>query len=142
MHTWQDISGATGDTINYAPVVSSDKIRCICKTHAGCSATSNSIAMRINVPTATPEIPSVDDGYRWYPNPVSSTLYVQDENRSDPVSTIVVFSNSGNKLLVINNTGRQEKISVDVLALPSGMYVVEVRRKSGKTRHFQFLKVL
>jgi hypothetical protein len=98
--------------------------------------------MRINVTTATPDISSADVGYRWYPNPVSSTLYVQDEDRSDPVSTINVFSNSGNRLLVINNTGRQEKISIDVLALPGGAYFVEVRRKSGKTRYFQFLKAL
>ena len=142
LHTWQNISGVAGDTINYAPVASGDKIRCVCKTGAGCTATSNAIAMRIDVTTATPDIPSVDVGYSWYPNPVSSTLYVQDENRSDPVSTIIVFNNSGNRLLMINNTGRQSTISIDVLALPGGTYVVEVRRKSGKTRYFQFLKVL
>ncbi len=141
-HKWQNISGTAGDTIIYTPVASGDKIRCVCRTGASCTATSNAIAMRINVNTAITDISLADAGYRWYPNPVSSKLYVQDENRSDPVSTINVFSNSGNRLLMINNTGRQEKISIDVLALPGGVYFAEVRRKSGKTRYFQFLKVL
>jgi hypothetical protein len=76
LHSWQNISGTAGDTINYEPAASGDKIRCVCKTHAGCTATSNSIAMRINTPVIPPA--SVD-AYRWYPNPVRSTIYIEDQ---------------------------------------------------------------
>ncbi|MGX5820674.1 FG-GAP-like repeat-containing protein [Chitinophaga lutea] len=141
LHSWQNINGAAGDNINYEPAASSNKIRCVCSTSAGCTATSNAIAIRNNVITATPDIAAVDAGYRWYPNPVSSTLCVQNEDRSDPVLTIVVLSNSGNRLLVVNNTGRQEMILIDVSALPGGAYFVETKRKSGKTRCFQILKL-
>ncbi|GAA3919554.1 hypothetical protein GCM10022209_10500 [Chitinophaga oryziterrae] len=141
LHTWQDINGAAGTTIDYAPVRSGDKIRCIGKTYAGCMAISNPIAISINVPTSTPGTPSVGTDYRWYPNPVSSTLYIQDENRLDQISTITVFSTLGTRVLMMNNTGRQEKITINVSILPSGAYFVETRRKSGKTRYFQFLKV-
>lgn len=141
LHTWQDIDGSVGATIDYAPVSSRDKIRCIGKTYAGCMTISNSISIRMNVPTATPESPSVANGYRWYPNPVSSTLYIDDENRLDQISTIAVFNTSGIRVLVMKNAGRQEKITINVSSLPSGAYFVETRRKSGKTKHFQFLKV-
>ncbi len=141
LHAWQDISESTGATINYAPVTSGDKLRCIGKTYAGCMVITNPIAIRMSVPTATPETPSVSTGYHWYPNPVSSTLYIQDENRLDQVYTVTVFSTLGVRVLVMNNTGRQEKISISVSALPSGVYFVETKRKSGKTRYFQFLKI-
>jgi hypothetical protein len=140
-HGWQGISGTTGDTINYAPVSSGDKIRCVCRNNAGCTAISNSISMRISVPTAIPGIPSADADYRWYPNPVNSMFYVQDENRFDPVSTITIFSNVGITILVMNNAGRQSTINVNVSKLATGAYFAEVRRKSGKTSYFQFLKV-
>lgn len=141
LHSWQNINGATSDNINYAPTATRNKIRCVCRSSAGCTATSNAIDIRNSVITATPDIVAVDAGYSWYPNPVSSTLYVQDEDRSDPVLTIIVHSNSGNRLLVINNTSRQEKIQIDVSALPGGVYIVETKRKSGKTRNFQILKL-
>ncbi|MCF6407300.1 FG-GAP-like repeat-containing protein [Chitinophaga filiformis] len=141
LHTWKDISDATMATINYAPVTSGDKVRCIGKPYPDCIAVSNSIAIRMNVPTSTPATPSVGAGYRWYPNPVSSTLYIQDENRLDQVSTVTVFNTLGIRVLTMNNTSRQEKIIINVSNLPGGMYFVETRRKSGKTRHFQFLKV-
>ncbi|OQP44866.1 hypothetical protein A4H97_10945 [Niastella yeongjuensis] len=141
LHGWQNISGTTGDTINYAPVTSGDKIRCVCRNNAGCTTISNSISMRISVLTAISGIPSADADYRWYPNPVSSTFYVQDENRFDPVSKISVFSNVGVTILVMNNAGRQSTINVNVGTLATGAYFVEVRRKSGKTSYFQFMKV-
>ncbi|UPK67351.1 FG-GAP-like repeat-containing protein [Chitinophaga filiformis] len=141
LHDWQDISGAVGILIDYAPAKSGDKVRCIGKTDAGCRAVSNAVTMRFSVPTATPETPSVSAGYRWYPNPVSSTLYVQDENRLDYISTITVFSSLGIRVLSMSNAGRQEKISINVSALPGGTYFVETRRRSGKTRYFQFVKV-
>lgn len=141
LHGWKDISGATGPVIKYAPAKSGDKVRCIGKTDAGCIFSSNPISMRISIPTAVPENPSVSMGYRWYPNPVSSTLYIQDEHRLDWLSTITVFNTLGIRVLVTNNIDRQEKIAINVSALPSGVYFVETKRKSGKTRSFQFLKV-
>jgi hypothetical protein len=141
-HSWQNISGAAADSINYAPVASGDKIRCVCKTNAGCTATSNPIAMRINTPTALPVIPSVSgDAYHWYPNPVSSTIYIENGNPSDPFSTITVFNNSGIRVLAMNYTGRQAKIAIDVSTLVTGEYFVKLGRNSGKTSYFLFLKV-
>lgn len=140
-HTWQNITGAVSNTIDYTPVTSGDKIRCVSKTLAGCTATSNSIAMRINVTTATSDITSADAGYHWYPNPVNSMLYVHDEYLSDPVSTISVYSNLGVRVLVMNNTARQEKININVSSLAKGVFIVEVRRKSGKTSYFQFMRI-
>ena len=93
------------------------------------------------MPTATSGITSTDADYRWYPNPVSSMLYVQDENRFDPVSTITVFSNVGIRVLVMNNTSRQATININVSTQATGAYFVEMRRRSGKTSYFQFLKV-
>lgn len=141
LHGWQDITDGVGSVIDYIPAKSGDKVRCIGKTDAGCKSVSNTVTMRINVPTATPETLSVSAGYRWYPNPVSSTLYVQDENRLDRVTTVTVFNTLGIEVLVMNNTDRQEKISINVSTLPGGTYFAETRRRSGKTRYFQFVKV-
>ncbi|SFM90534.1 Por secretion system C-terminal sorting domain-containing protein [Chitinophaga sp. YR627] len=141
LHSWEDISGTAGAVIKYAPARSGDKVRCIGKTDAGCIFISNPISMRISVLTALPEDPSVSMGYRWYPNPVSSTLYIQDENRLDWLSTITVFNTLGIRVLMMNNTNRQEKIAINVSVLPGGVYFVETKRKSGKTKHFEFLKI-
>jgi len=141
LHSWQDISGAAGVTIDYAPVKSGDKIRCVVKTYAGCMAVSNSIAIRINVITATPDPPSGATDYRYYPNPVSATLYIQDENQFDLISTITVFSALGVRIFVMNNTGRLDKININMSNLTGGMYYVETKRKSGKTRYFKFVKL-
>lgn len=140
-HTWQDINHATGSMINYAPLKTGDKVRCIVNTLAGCMATSNAIAIKINIITSTPTSPTAPTDYRWFPNPVNTTLYIQDENRVDLIAKITVLNTVGVSVLVINNTGNQEKISINTSALPVGLYFVETKRKSGKTKYFQFLKV-
>jgi|GEM_PF-1311512 len=137
-HSWQDISGAAGTTLDYIPVTSGDKIRCICKTQAGCTAIGNALSIRVNKPTAPQMSPN---GYRWYPNPVTSTVYIEDQDKSDPLSMISVFSNSGLNVLEVRNTGYREKISIDVSSLGTGEYFVKLARGSGKTSHFVFLKV-
>jgi len=137
-HSWQDISGAAGTTLDYIPVTSGDKIRCICKTQAGCTAIGNALSIRVNKPTAPQMSPNA---YRWYPNPVTSTVYIEDQDKSDPLSMISVFSNSGLNVLEVRNTDYREKISIDVSSLGTGEYFVKLARGSGKTSHFVFLKV-
>ncbi|WP_276485634.1 FG-GAP-like repeat-containing protein [Paraflavitalea pollutisoli] len=140
-HGWQDIPGATRDTIHYKPAANGDMIRCVGKLREGCMTISRPLTMVLGVPTATPDIPGAGAGYRWYPNPVTATLHVQDENRLDPVATMTVFNQLGTTMLVMNNAGRQATISMPVSTLPTGVYFVSLRRKSGKTNYWQFLKI-
>jgi photosystem II stability/assembly factor-like uncharacterized protein len=141
MHNWEDMIGAEEATLSYALAFSGVKIRCVVKPEVGCITISNTLEMTFGVPTATPVAPEVGNDYRYYPNPVTSSLVLEDENRVDPIGVIKVFNTSGVSVMIRNYVGGQEKMVLDVSGLPAGTYFVEMRRKSGKLRNFQFVKV-
>ncbi|HTI92750.1 MAG TPA: T9SS type A sorting domain-containing protein [Puia sp.] len=99
------------------------------------------LSFRIKSPPAsTPTSTSAPGGYRQYPNPVRSTLYVENLDATDPISTVSVFSSTGKMTLTVNNQSNQTKIAIDVAGINPGEYVVRLERRSGRP-YFLILKL-
>jgi photosystem II stability/assembly factor-like uncharacterized protein len=130
-HGWQNISQGTSPTINYTPAASGDQLRCTLTGRTGCGATSNALSFTVSK--------SATD-VRYYPNPVSSTLYIDNTDRTDAIASVSVMDASGKIYMTLDNLTAQTLIKVDVAGLPKGVYFVSVIRASGKRSHFSFVK--
>jgi len=138
-HSWQDINTASaGAALVYTPLDSGDAVRCIVTSDAGC--TTASIAFPISIHKMVTDTNNTSNMVRFYPNPVITTLYVEDEAPSDPIFAIAIFSNNGVKVLAVNSANGQTKYSIDVAGLSPGIYYLRLNRNSGKSNHFIFLK--
>jgi hypothetical protein len=117
---------------------SGDAVRCIVTSDAGCPTTSKAFPIAVHkTKTGTT---TGSNTVRFYPNPVTTTLYVEDGDPADPISVITIFSNSGNRVLILANLNGHTNISVDVAGLNPGLYYVGLDRNSGKSDHFTFIK--
>ena len=85
--------------------------------------------------------PSTSGSYRQYPNPVASTLYIENLNATDPITAVSILSSTGNVVRIVNNTGNQAKIAIGVGGVNPGEYVVRMDRRSGKSERFLILKL-
>lgn len=75
-----------------------------------------------------------------FPNPVHNTVYLHTEGNENYVSEIIISDSTGKRM--IQEAGRiQETISIDVAALSSGLYFLQIKEKSGVKRILRFLKV-
>ena len=131
-HTWQNINGANNVSISYIPASSGDRVRCILTGAADCIATSNALLL---------EVSSGISPTRYYPNPVTSTLYIENPNSNDPLSSISVVDIMGNHCITLTNINGQALISVDAATLAKGIYTVTLLNSSGKVSHFSFVKL-
>lgn len=138
LHSWQNIPGKTGSSISYSPLDSGDAIRCEVITDTGCMGISNTLYYRIQRPPVTTSAP---DAYRSYPNPVGSTLYIDNQDAGDIIAAINIFSNTGSMVLTVNTTGNQTKMAINVAGINPGEYIVRLDRKSGKLEYFLILKL-
>jgi IPT/TIG domain/FG-GAP-like repeat/Secretion system C-terminal sorting domain len=138
LHSWQDIPGNMGNSITYSPVDSGDAVKCEVNTSAGCTGISNTLSCRIKTsPTST----STSGDYRQYPNPVRSTLYIDNLDAADPITSVSILSTIGNMIATFSNPGNQTKMTIDVAGMNPGEYVLRVDRSSGKREHFLLLKL-
>ncbi|WP_188932109.1 FG-GAP-like repeat-containing protein [Puia dinghuensis] len=138
LHSWQNIPGNLGNSITYSPVDSGDAVKCEVTTGAGCSGTSNTLSYRIK---SSPAGTSTSGDYRQYPNPVRTTLYIDNLDAADPITAVSILSNTGNMMLTVNIPGNQTKIAIAVAGINPGEYVVRVDRRSGKAEYFLILKL-
>jgi hypothetical protein len=81
------------------------------------------------------------NGYRQYPNPVTGVLTIENTNPSDAITTVTIYDNMGNPLIVRQYDGIRDKTTIDLSSLPKGQYYVRIGRSSGKTDHFSLLKL-
>jgi len=132
MHGWQDIGNVQGASIKYTPAVSGDQVRCIVTSPVGCTAISNSFSFTVNTaPTKT----------RFYPNPVTSTLHIQNIPPSDGINSVRVTTATGNVSMVLDNLGGLDNLALNVSSLSKGIYFVTVWRMSGAVVRFTFVKM-
>ena len=140
LHSWQDIPGNLGNSKTYSPVDSGDAVKCKVSTDTECMGISNTLSYRIQSPPAsTSTLPSGD--YRQYPNPVRSTLYIENLSVTDPITAVSILSSTGKTMLTVNNHSNQTKIAVGVGGINPGEYVVRMERRSGKPEYFLILKL-
>jgi photosystem II stability/assembly factor-like uncharacterized protein len=142
--SWTNISGSNSATLNYTPVATGNKVRCLITGNEPCSSprtdTSNTLTFTLNVTTGilSPNDPS---GIRYYPNPVTATLYLDGLKISDGWSSLEIVSIEGSKKMRLNEITRQTALAINTGSLPNGMYMAILTKKSGERSFFTFMKV-
>lgn len=144
-HTWQNIVGATGNTITYTPALTGNKIRCamtgngICSTPG--SVLSNALTFTVNSVTAINPVQAVDYGIIYYPNPASGFLIIDSLKLSDKWETLKIISIDGKHQHMSINIRNQRKIRVDVAHLADGLYAAILYRYQKDAVYLKFMKL-
>jgi len=143
-HTWQDVAGATSNTLAYTPAATSNKLRVVITTYSACgnllTVTSMPIAFIVNGPTAISPVPAADYGIHVYPNPVTTLFTIDTLSLSDQWQTLEVRDINGKQEL-IRNIQNQTSVVVEVERLSAGVYLTVLRRKSGEAVYVKFVKI-
>ena len=142
---WQNIAGATNSTLNYTPALTGHKIRCRITANATCATTntaiSNELTFTVNSVTGINPVPASVYGIRCYPNPVTSTLIIDNLNPSDKWQELEIISINGQQNLLSVNATQQVKLSIDVQRLTNGQYIAVLRNRSGVSVYLKFIKL-
>jgi hypothetical protein len=137
-HGWQTVPGETDNFINYLPISTGDRLRCIVTNTFPCSSTnvvySNEIEFAIT-------------GGRFgegliAPNPVNAELRISSLDPNDNWSTLEITDlNGAVKLRTSSGVAGQRTIQVNVQHLLPGVYVAILRGPDGKSLRLKFLKM-
>jgi len=133
-HGWQDIAGATGFSINYAPAQTGDKLKVRLVSSSPCAVASTVFSAPISF------VVNGLTGGRVAPNPVQSTLHIDQLQLSDNWETVEIASISGGTKFIVRSVANQTSIDIPVSQLSKGLYVAVLRSKSGATRRIKFMK--
>jgi len=144
-HTWQNISGATGTTINYMPEQTGVKLRCRLTSNTPCATTStvfsNVLIFTLTTVTAINPVPATDYNIRYYPNPVHDVLYIDSLKISDKWQTVDVIALNGSMILFKRPISGLASVIINVESLITGQYIAILRRKNGTSAYLKFIKL-
>ena len=142
-HNWQNISGATAGSVQYTPVQTGDKLRCVLNSNI-CSppsaATSNALSFIVNTATGLNPVNAAQYHLRYFPNPVHHTLYIDSLRPADQWQTISFTGTGGKQVMPAISIRNRTTIAVDVSQLPAAVYVAVLRRKNGEIVYLKFVK--
>jgi hypothetical protein len=143
-HAWITINGATSGSINYTPITTGDKLRCIMTSNATCvnppTATSNVLTFTVNTSTAIIPVAAANYGIHLYPNPVIKSFTIDTLKLTDKWSTIEIISIDGKSKIIETSIQNKTTITVDVDHLISGLYIAILRKKTGEKVFVKFVK--
>jgi len=138
---WQNLNGGTTNALIYIPKNTADEVRCVFSSNSPCtgplSDTSNTLVFFIQ------NTPLADSGLaiKYFPNPVSTTLFIDSLNLNDQWQSFEMFNSDGGRLLMTQQIQNQTSVSIDVRSVETGIYIGVLRRKSGAPFVFKFLKL-
>lgn len=142
-HGWQNILNATGATINYKALTTGDKLRCILTSAAECanpsSVNSKPLTFTVNHVTAVNNI-SNNKNILVYPNPVKAILIVDSLALSHKWEKLDIVNITGAVVVSEINVKHQTKVTIPVLALANGIYLIRLTNKNGKKGYYRFIK--
>lgn len=136
-HPWQDIAGANGATLIYIPELTGDKLRCQVLGNTNCGMIDTQVS---NVLTFKLDSNTIVISGRIYPNPAHSILNVDHIDPSLQWETVEIIGQNGTREYLEKIAGRT-KITIDVQALPGGIYYVILKSKFTSPTHFKFMKL-
>ena len=84
-----------------------------------------------NLITGMKEFPSINNQVTISPNPASSEITVS--GRQEAVGSIDVYNTLGEKVYTSPITDYRSPITINISALPSGMYFAEIKTEKGAT---------
>ena len=141
-HTWTTI--ASGVTLSYTPKKTGDKLLCLLTSNAACisrgTVSSDTLSFTVNIITAVGPDPGTSTGMRLYPNPVSSTLTLDQLKASDLWKTLEICSIDGKSSYVNTNISNQTSINLSVSGMAHGLYLLVLKKANGTTAVMKFVK--
>lgn len=142
---WTNITGATNATINYTPGTTGHKIRVNMTGNAtGCvnnaTVTSNVLTFTVNMATAITPVNGNTLGIKVGPNPVQNLLYISGLRLADKWQSVSIQSLNGATVFASSQIQGQTSASINVKTLPSGTYLLVLKRTTGKWVYLKFMK--
>jgi hypothetical protein len=139
-HSWLNITGAVTPSINYTPVLSGDKLRCLLSSNVTCPsslpATSNALKF-----TVDSVIRPISGKIAFYPNPVTSKLTIDSLLLSMNWQTVNIITATGAQTNITKTIIGQSKVVLNVAHLPAGIYIAILRNKNDEAVYFKFVKI-
>lgn len=143
-HTWQTISGLSGALVNYSPVATGVKIRCIMISNDPCAYpdrdTSNAITFTVNAVTSVINLPATSEGIRAYPVPVKNVLTIDSLKISDQWTSLRIIGADGKQGLPLMSIANKTRVQVDMSRLTSGAYTLVLYRKQKAPVYLKVVK--
>jgi hypothetical protein len=142
---WQPIAGATNSTINYTPVATGNKLRCVLTSTASCASpavvTGNTIIFTVNTVTGVPVVNGNNFGIRLYPNPVAEKIFLSALQITDKWQHMEIIAIDGKTGLLQKNVLGRTNMIVDVQSLAAGVYYLVLKRNFGSNAFIKFVKL-
>lgn len=141
---WQNIANATAPTINYAPISTGYKLRCILTSNEFCarpqSVISNTLLFTVN--TATGLNNNLRNVFvKLYPNPATNFIIIDSLNLADKWETCIITGINSRQYLKTISVRNATKITIATEQLISGLYFITLQNKEGKKIHLKFVKL-
>lgn len=145
IHTWQNISTATGSSISYKPQATNDKLRCIYTSNTECAqgyqAVSNTLQFTVTIGTAVDPLSANSHTIKLYPNPVKEILIADSLRITDNWQTIEIIAVDGKQIMAPVSIKNQTKVFITTASFQNGMYTAILRRKHGPPVMIKFIKL-
>jgi endonuclease I len=143
---WTNIAGAINSSIIYNPAATGNKIRCrLTSNAAGCVNTtpvfSNVLTFTVSTATAINPVSGTNYGIVLAPNPVRNTINLSGLKTTDKWQTAEIITIEGKAKVSIKNIVNRANVSIDVHQLPSGMYILVLKRTTGANAFVKFVKL-
>jgi endonuclease I len=143
---WTNIGSATNATINYTPIATGNKLRCILTGSAtGCvnnaPITSNVLTFTVNTTTAISPVNGNNYGIKLISNPIQNTLILTGINVNDKWKTLEIIDINGRKLFVNTNIIQASTLQINVSHFAKGNYTLVLKRNLGKSAYIKFAKM-
>jgi len=136
-HSWLNLKDSTASSINYLPLFSGNKLRCILNGNATCSNAVNVISNVLEF-----SVDSLRAGGRimFFPNPVTNMLIIDNLNQNMGWQNLSVININGTQNILVYTITGQSKAVINVAGLSSGIYIAVLRNNKGETSSFKFFK--
>jgi hypothetical protein len=138
------IPGVAGDTLVYIPSKMKNKVRCIFTSSLACAdnpvVVSRAMSVHVDPLTSVDPVPASQYDIKVFPNPVTDVLTISPLRVSDQWRTIEVLRMNGERIYRMNPVA-QTSIAIAVGKWEAGMYILVLRKKSGESAQFRFVKM-
>ena len=144
-HGWKDIVSTFDAQLNYLPEQTGDKVRCLLSTNKPCASpgttSSNTLQFTVNVVTAITPVSADNYGIKFFPNPVSSILYLDGLKIYDKWESLEVFNIDGKQMIPLQHITNKRKIELNTAYLKAGEYLLILTGRQGRKVHIPFVKL-
>lgn len=140
-HYWAAIPGQTGNTLTYLPATG-NKVRCDFISNATCATVTNlsSNTLLFDVITAIDPVPGARETVRLQGNPARNVIVIDRLKLTDKWQTLAVIGIDGKVVKSGINISGRTMVTIDVHALPGGLYTCLLRTKQGSGLLLKFVK--